>query len=195
MTEKFTTVFNRTIFVDANVILYHLFGESGDATDLLLLGENKRLRLVTSLRIVDEVIFKCLLWVARTKLALRTKTYNKLKKDKELVKKVTGALSELNLRKLFSIFDVIEPRSGDLWKSLEYSEKYGLFGNDALTLFLMRRFNLKYIATADRDFGNIEWLILVEGDWLFYRQTTFWSAEKKVSPCKEIIAKKKRKKR
>ena len=52
---------------------------------------------------------------------------------------------------------------------MEYSEKYGLFGNNALTLSLMRRFNLKYIATADRDFGNIEWLSLVEGDWLSYR--------------------------
>ena len=85
------------------------------------------------------------------------------------MKKATGALSELNLRKLFSIFDLIKPKSGDLWKSLEYSEKYGLFGNEALTLSLMRRFNLKYIATADRDFGNIEWLSLVEGDWLSYR--------------------------
>ncbi|RLB13198.1 MAG: hypothetical protein DRG82_16100 [Deltaproteobacteria bacterium] len=165
MTKKFSMLFNRSIFVDSNIILYHLFGQSDDATDLLSLGEKNRLRLVTSLRVLDEVLFKVFLWTAREHFGIQAKAYVKLRKDQELAKKVAHSVDWAQLEDFFSIFSVVEPTQRDLWKSTHYSREFGLFGNDALSLCLMKRLNLTYIATADKDFTTINWLKLVEGDW------------------------------
>ncbi|MBL0701334.1 MAG: PIN domain-containing protein [Desulfosarcina sp.] len=69
-------------------------------------------------------------------------------------------------RKFFSIFSVVEPTQKDLWKSIHYSRKFDVFANDALSLCLMKRLNLTYIATADKDFSTVGWLKIVEGDWI-----------------------------
>ena len=165
MTKKFTTILNRSVFVDSNVILYHLFGESRDATDLLYLGEKKRIRLMTSLRVLDEVLFKVFLWTARKDFGLVAKPYITLKKDQNLAKEVACTINWSKLEQFFSIFNVVEPTLKDVWRSNHYSQEYGLFGNDALTLCLMKRLNLTYIETADKDFATVNWLKPVQGDW------------------------------
>lgn len=37
-------------------------------------------------------------------------------------------------------------------------ESYGLFGNNALVLTTMQRFNLKYLLSSDKDFDKIEFI-------------------------------------
>jgi len=69
------------------------------------------------------------------------------------------------LKEFFAIFYIIVPMEKDLWHSIEIQREYGLMGNDALILTLMRRFKIKYLATADADFKGIKEIHLVKGDW------------------------------
>lgn len=41
-------------------------------------------------------------------------------------------------------------------------EMYGLFGNDAMVLETMQRFNLKYFLSSDTDFDEINWIERIE---------------------------------
>jgi len=41
-------------------------------------------------------------------------------------------------------------------------EMYGLFGNDAMILETMQRFNLKYLLSSDIDFDKISWIERME---------------------------------
>ncbi len=41
-------------------------------------------------------------------------------------------------------------------------EMYGLFGNDAMILETMQRFNLKYLLSSDTDFDEIGWIERME---------------------------------
>ena len=41
-------------------------------------------------------------------------------------------------------------------------ETYGLFGNDALILAVMQKFNLKYLLSSDSDFDEIEHIKRIE---------------------------------
>lgn len=168
MTNRFSTLVNRSIFVDANVILYHLGGISDDATSLLEMGERKRIRLITSLRVMDEVFFKYALASAAKRYGWKSKILERLRGDKEKAREIADDM-EL-LRDLFDIFDVVEPTKSDLLKIIDVQRKHGLIGNDALTIALMRRYNLRYIATADSDFQVVPWIRIVEGDWLRLRQ-------------------------
>ena len=70
------------------------------------------------------------------------------------------------LKELFDLFDVVEPTRSDLLKVIDVQREYGLIGNNALTVVLMRRLNLRYIATSDSDFQAVPWIRIVEGDWL-----------------------------
>lgn len=162
--NHFSTLINRSIFVDANVILYHLGGLSDDATSLLEMGERKRIRLITSLRVMDEVFFKYALASAAKRYGWKSKILERLRKDKEKTKEIADDM-EL-LKELFDIFDVVEPARSDLLKIIGIQREYGLIGNDALTIALMRRYNLRYIATADSDFQAVPWIRIIEGDWL-----------------------------
>ena len=115
---------------------------------------------------LDEVLFKVFLWTAREHFNIQTKAYAKLKKNSELAKKVAQMADWIKIEDFFSIFSVVEPTQKDLWKSIHYSREFGVFGNDALSLCLMKRLNLTYIATADKDFAIVSWLKLVKGDWI-----------------------------
>lgn len=164
MTNRFTTLINKSIFIDANVILYHLSDVSDDATYLLEIGEKGLVSLVTSLRVMDEVFFKYILAVAAKKYGWSSKVLEKLRKDKEKAKEIADDLGLL--KELFENFEVIEPTKSDFLKTIDIQKKWGLIGNDALTIVLMKRHNLRYIATADSDFQAVSWSHIIEGDWL-----------------------------
>ena len=50
-------------------------------------------------------------------------------------------------------------------RALESQGKYGVFGNDALTLLLMQRYRIKPIATTDEDFKDINEVKVVDEEW------------------------------
>lgn len=114
-------LFNRTVFVDSNVILYHFFGQSDDATELFSLGEKNRLRLVISLRVLDEVLFKVFLWTAREHFNIQTKAHAKLRKNSELAKKVAHLVDWMKIENFFP-------------SSVWWNQHRKIYGNQYITL-------------------------------------------------------------
>ena len=149
------------VFVDTNVFLYHLADASTDCTRLLELVEQRIVAGFTSLLVLEEVAFRRLVAeaVARYGWSLATAVRH-LRRQPEAVKALTSPWQEVSA--LASLFTVIEPALADLLKSREVQESYGLFGSDAINASLMRKADIKYIATADRDFERLDFATRIE---------------------------------
>lgn len=58
------------------------------------------------------------------------------------------------MAELASLFQVIEPTLSDLLNGArEIQAQYGLIGNDALTVYLVRKHRIAFLATFDTDFS------------------------------------------
>jgi len=161
MTYDITQFYNKTIFVDANAIIYHLQGLSPVAKDIFKLAEQKKVSLITTTRVIDEVIHKILLIRAREKFGITAKTIPKLRKDKAKVK----ALSD-DIRTIYEFIRTIhlqvKPISyNDLKKLPDMMKSFGLLGSDSLILVMMNKFRLKFLLSSDPDFQNIDWITLI----------------------------------
>jgi len=136
--------------VDTNVLIYFLTNidvkEKEQIKNLFKL-ENK-FQFVITTRILDELIFKLI-------IIQSGKNIRSLKKNKDLLKKYSYTISWINKFLKDFNFKNYEIKEKHYWKLQEIIEKYGLIGNDALTLMVIKENNLKYIATLDKDF-NIE---------------------------------------
>jgi len=78
----------------------------------------------------------------------------KLQKTKEFKSKVLEFLKKSRVK-------VIDIKASSLQVIPEIMSRYGVFGNDALTLKVMKELNLKFILTADEDFKNIDWIQVI----------------------------------
>ena len=56
--KRFSTLYRKRAFIDSNILIYFLTGMSRSAKDLFSPGETEKIDLVTSLRVIDETIFK-----------------------------------------------------------------------------------------------------------------------------------------
>ncbi len=135
--------------VDTNVLIYLL-------TDIEIQGKEKikklfqmedKYQFAITTRILDELIFKLM-------IIKSGKNLKQLKKDKKLLKKQTEIIELVKSFLKDFDFKIYEIKQNHYWKLKEIINKYGLIGNDALTLAVMKSNNLKYIATLDKDFRN-----------------------------------------
>ncbi len=156
-------LYRKKIFVDANAFIYFFTGECNDNTkEIFKLAETGWLNLVTTTRILDEVLFKVMVISAKVKFGIENKATQRLRKDKKKVKllaeDVKKVLQFIEILKL----DIKEVNYSVLKKFPTIMETYGLFGNDALVLETMQRFNLKYLLSSDTDFDGISWIERIE---------------------------------
>ncbi len=136
--------------IDTNILIYFL-------TDINIEGKNKIKRLfemenkyqfVITTRILDELIFKLI-------VIQSGRNFKSLKENRDILKRY---VSTIDLIKSFLNdfnFKIYEIKEKHYWKLRDIISEYGLIGNDALTLIVMKENNLKYIATMDKDFDNI----------------------------------------
>jgi len=80
---------DKWVFVDANAIVCHLQGMCPTAREIFRLGELGKVKLVSTTRVIDEVIHKTLLIRAREKFGIHSKTIKKLRKDKDKVRQLS----------------------------------------------------------------------------------------------------------
>ena len=158
MTCDMTDFRQQTIFVDANAIIYHLQGLSPTAKEIFVLAEQKALNLLTTTRIIDEVIHKLLLIKAMDRFGMTRKTIEKLRKDKNKVKLLAD-----DLQILFAFIKAIHLRvksitNSDLNKVPQVMKTYGLLCSDSLILVTMKKFKIEFLLSSDTDFDNIEWI-------------------------------------
>ena len=138
------------VMVDTNVLIYFLTDieiESKEKIKKLFEQENKYQFVITT-RILDELIFKLI-------IIQSGKSFKYLKNHKNILKKYSSTIDFVkNFLRDFN-FKIYEIKEKHYWKLKDIINEYGLIGNDALTLIVMKENNLKYIATTDKDFDGI----------------------------------------
>jgi predicted nucleic acid-binding protein len=138
------------VMIDANVLIYtFLDSEILQKQKIKELFKKKdKFQFVTTTRIIDEVIFKLMIVNSGKKL-------KQLKKEKEFLKKQAYIINIVkNFLKDFD-FKIYEIKEKHYWKMVDIIGEYGLIGNDALIMAIMKENNLKYIATLDNDFKGV----------------------------------------
>lgn len=145
-----------TVFIDANIFIYHFTGASEESTLFLKRCEEGELTGVTGINILIELLHRLMLIEAITKGFVKPgDMVKKLKKKPDVVKK----LAEYHTNTL-SIMDMgieVLPLSEDsIGSSSRFRKKYGLLVNDSLTAALMDLEGIINLATMDKDFERVE---------------------------------------
>ena len=155
-------LYGKKIMVDTNAFIYYLTDQCNSLTvEIFEAGVLKKLHLLTTIRIIDELLFKMLLIKAVAIYGWKSKILEKLKKESEKIKILAGVCKDvLEFLQTLNV-EVIEIRKNVIFEIPEVMSKYGLIGNDAITFKVMQQRNLKYILTADEDFKNIKELTVL----------------------------------
>jgi predicted nucleic acid-binding protein len=143
-----------TIFVDANILIYHFSGLSLECQAFLQRCESRQVDAYTGVHIVLEVMHRLMMLEALQKgLITGGQPARRLKEHPEIVKGLQAynqsvqQIPRLNIR-------VRAITSAVVRASEAIRVQAGLMSNDSVTVALMRQLGLTVIATADADFNN-----------------------------------------
>ena len=146
----------QTIFVDANIFIYHFTGLSQECSDFLGRCERGELWGVTGIHILLEILHRLMMIEAVTKgLVSPGNVAKRLRERPNVVEQLvdyhiqTEAVLEMGI-------DVAELTPDHLKASLRYRRRDGLLVNDSLTVAAMEIEGISNLATADPDFMHIE---------------------------------------
>ncbi|MGD0946115.1 MAG: PIN domain-containing protein [Candidatus Binatia bacterium] len=147
-----------SVFIDANIFIYHFGGESTDCRILLERCARRELQGYSSTSVLAEVLHRLMVAEAIQKELVTAKTaVRRLKSKPEVVRQLTkynedvGKIRQMNLTILPLTLDV-------LTKSEAVRREEGLLTNDSLVVAFMRDSGLSKLATTDGDFGGIDGL-------------------------------------
>lgn len=145
------------VFIDSNIFIHFLTTSDESQTAYSILTRiSEQHSLVTSITVVEEVIFVII------RENLRTKGINNKFKLKETI--VNHGYKEFEgfILNFFELLDTLDCRIIDgnvLPDELFFSmEKYHLLPQDALITALCRQHNIPAIATFDKDFARVDFL-------------------------------------
>ena len=148
----------QTVFIDANIFIYHFTGLSHECSSFLERCERGELWGVTAVHILLEVLHRLMMVEAVTKgLVSSGNVAKKLRKRPDVVKQLadyqtqTEAILEMGI-------EVVGLTSDSLKVSHPYRCRDGLLVNDSLTTAVMEAEGILYLATADPDFTRVEGL-------------------------------------
>ncbi|MEW6003581.1 MAG: PIN domain-containing protein [Nitrospirota bacterium] len=153
-----------SIFIDANIFIYHFSKESrfNQASSSFL--ENIEAGFMsgfTSISIVQEVTHRMMIIEAVGLLPrIKPKDIVKyLKRNSDTVKKlvihqgVPSKIASFNL-------EIISPGIEAIVRSQQMKKRYGFLSNDALSLQIMEDLNIKNLASNDTDFERVDFITL-----------------------------------
>jgi len=148
----------QTVFIDANIFIYHFTGLSQECSSFLERCERGELWGVTAVHILLEVLHRLMMIEAVTKgLVTSGNVARKLREKPNVVKQLadyqtqTEAISEMGI-------EVVGLTSDVLKVSYPYRRRDGLLVNDSLTAAVMEAEGILCLATADLDFTRVEGL-------------------------------------
>ncbi len=154
----------KTFFVDTSAFIVFLHGMCNDtAKEIFENALEGNCKLVSSSRCIDELLFKEMVLLAKTRYNLGNKAVDKLRKNPDLVKKIGTELANLipEFLKTYRV-EIIEVKKNWVLEIPLLMKEYGIFGNDALIIRTMRSRNIKYILSTDSDFEKIPFVELIK---------------------------------
>jgi len=147
---------NSTVYLDANIFLYHYEDISPDCSSLLERVERGKIRAVTSTRVLDEVLHRRLIAEAVSLYGWSIKqVVNRLKRNPEKLKKISKHWEDIE--ELLKIgIEVFTFSLEDLLMARKIQSQFGLLVCDSLTVYLMEKHRIRVLATRDEDFIRVE---------------------------------------
>lgn len=144
-----------TVFIDANIFLYHFTGVSEECKEFLRRCEDRDLFGVTGLTILTEVChFLMIAEAIKRKLIPSQKPTVYLQKKPQIIK----GLSEYS-GQVLSILSwgirVINPSEDIMIRSQIFRSQFGLLTNDSFIPVYMQLANTDKLATNDQAFNRI----------------------------------------
>lgn len=155
------------IFVDANIFLFHAFGDeryAAAATAFLARIENQEIEALTSSLVIDEVLFKILVQEAAAHLAKPTIwNIKRVMRDADFRQVVYAPVLQYRAYLeglMFLGLNVVEVTGAQMLDGVDIGASEGLLITDAAHLAVMRSLNLRHLATDDKDLRNVPGILL-----------------------------------
>ena len=142
------------VFLDANVFIYALSGNSKECRDLLYRCSTEELSGITTLDVINEVTHRLMLAEAVAKHVITKSNVSALKgKWRDVVKlneywTLTARIFDLNIM-------IANSDEQLLHMAQTVRSSYGLLTNDSLILAAMIEYGIGSLATRDGDFDHI----------------------------------------
>jgi len=153
-----------SIFVDANIFIYHFCKKSKlnpASSNFLERAEISKISGVTSTLVVQEVTHRMMIVEAATFLAnIKAKGLVKyLKVHPDIVKKLVSHQSIPEKIASFNL-EIISPDINTIERSQQMKRRYGFLSNDALSLQVMEDLKIHNLASNDSDFEKVNFITL-----------------------------------
>lgn len=144
-----------SVFVDANIFIYHFGGRSPECKAFLERCARRELLGYTATPVLAEVLHRLMVAEAILKGLVSAKTaVRKLGETPALVKQLTQYQEDVN--KVSQMNITILPLTADIVQaSAEVRKSEGLLTNDSLIVTCMRTQGLRKLATANGDFDQV----------------------------------------
>lgn len=147
-----------SVFIDANIFIYHFGGHSAECKAFLERCARRDLLGYTATTTLAEVLHRLMVAEAVQRGIVTTKSPVKILREKpELVKQLSrynedvSRIAQMNL----VIWDLTLEV---LTQSQAIRESEGLLTNDSLVVAFMRNYSLKKLVTTDSDFERVQGL-------------------------------------
>jgi predicted nucleic acid-binding protein len=148
-----------TVFIDANIFIYHFVGTSPQCTSLLERCRSGEVRGATSILILGEVCHRLMMIEAvKRSLVSPGSVAHKLSNRPELVRQLVTSEADIESIPAMRI-EVAAATEATLMQALRLQRRYGLMTNDSMIVASMLRGGFRLLATVDRrlkDVGEIE---------------------------------------
>ena len=154
----------KKIFVDTSAFILFLHGKTNDLTrEIFHLAAEGKCSLITTSRCVDELLFKEMVILAKTKYGFENKTVQKLRKNPEIVREL-GQVLKARIPPFLEYYrvEILPVKVEWVLEIPRMMEEFGLFGNDALIVRAMQSRNLVYLLSADSDFERVDFIKLLK---------------------------------
>jgi predicted nucleic acid-binding protein len=150
------------IFIDAPIFVYHFTGSSTQCRNVLERCERGELDGVTSVTVLAEVTHRLMMLEAVSAGLIRAgNVARKLRERPEVIRKLAIA-SEQTARIPLMGIDVLGLELRLVLSAAEYRRKHGLMTNDSIIVATIVDAGITDVATADRDFGRVDGLVIFE---------------------------------
>lgn len=145
----------QTVFIDANIFIYHFGGVSPECKEFLKRCAQKDLIAFSSYAILAEVCHRLMaMEAAALKLTKSLQPSAYLQKHPQIVKKLSQYYAQMT--NIFSWnIEIIPPPQDLIIKSQLYRQRFGLLTNDSFIPVYMEAGDTASLATSDQVFHSI----------------------------------------
>ena len=150
------------VFIDANVFVYGLNGQSIQCKNLLEKCSREEVTGVSLFEIVNEATHRFMLAEALSKGLIKKESAGDMRKH---AKTIIPSLADywLNTERILSLNLLLLPTDDSMLRQAQVERRQaGLLTNDSMIISCMRIYGLTSLATRDKDFHGINGIVVFQ---------------------------------